>query len=54
MPRLEFVGYISTVVNDINNMPKQILVPTDFSKNALNAINYALKLFKGQDIRLCK
>ncbi|MCM4169349.1 universal stress protein UspA [Arenibacter sp. H213] len=30
-------------------MPKQILVPTDFSKNALNAINYALKLFKGQE-----
>tara|TARA_R110002050_G_scaffold106801_4_gene216941 strand:+ start:54849 stop:55688 length:840 start_codon:yes stop_codon:yes gene_type:complete len=28
---------------------KKILLPTDFSKNALNAIYYALKLFKGEN-----
>ncbi len=27
-------------------MDKRILIPTDFSKNALNAIRYALELYK--------
>lgn len=30
-------------------MRKNILLPTDFSNNALNAINYALKLFKNEE-----
>lgn len=30
-------------------MTKKILVPTDFSKNAWNALTYALDLFKDQD-----
>lgn len=30
---------------------KKILIPTDFSKNAMNAINYGLKLFENE---LCK
>lgn len=29
-------------------MNKRVLLPTDFSKNALNAIRYALDLYKGQ------
>ncbi len=29
-------------------MEKRILIPTDFSKNALNAIRYALDLYSGQ------
>ncbi|KAA5823571.1 universal stress protein [Algibacter amylolyticus] len=28
---------------------KHILLPTDFSKNSINAIHYALKLFKNED-----
>ncbi|XMO85695.1 universal stress protein [Algibacter sp. AS12] len=28
---------------------KNILLPTDFSKNSINAINYALKLFENED-----
>lgn len=28
---------------------KHILLPTDFSENSTNAINYAMELFKGQD-----
>jgi hypothetical protein len=27
-------------------MKKKILLPTDFSKNAYNAINYAIELYK--------
>jgi len=27
---------------------KKILLPTDFSKNAINAIDYALQLFKDE------
>ena len=27
---------------------KRILLPTDFSKNSLNAVNYAMALFKGK------
>ena len=30
-------------------MNKRILVPTDFSKNSLNAIHYALELYKSVD-----
>ena len=30
-------------------MHKNILLPTDFSRNALNAINYALELFKNEE-----
>jgi len=30
-------------------MDKRVLLPTDFSKNALNAIRYALDLYKGQN-----
>lgn len=29
-------------------MKKRILIPTDFSQNAFNAINYAMELFKNQ------
>ncbi|MEH6679039.1 MAG: universal stress protein [Sediminicola sp.] len=29
---------------------KNILIPTDFSEDSLNAINYSLKLFKGADV----
>ena len=30
-------------------MDKRILLPTDFSKNALNAIRYALDLYQDQN-----
>jgi nucleotide-binding universal stress UspA family protein len=32
-----------------NVMDKRILIPTDFSKNALNAVRYALDLYKKQN-----
>lgn len=33
-------------------MDKRILIPTDFSKNALNAARYALSLYEGKDCEI--
>lgn len=44
-----FLDAMKCILEHIFLIMKTVLLPTDFSKNSLNAINYAMKMFKDEE-----